>query len=458
MFRSIRWNLLGWTSALLLAALFGFGTVLYQRLQVLTDERIETELAGAAELIQQRLHVHRPHPGAPPSIQIPETLLQRFGSSENEAAYAVLWQPDGTRIASAQAPPDVPRPGPVRGEAPDTPRFRQRGDLREVILLRGNGGHLVVGRSTAVEKTQLRHLTWELVGTGLAVLLIGLGGGWFLLGRSLRPIADMTATAEAISASNLSRRINVAETESELGPLARVLNRMLDRLEEAFEQQKRFTADASHELRTPLSVIFSQIELALTRERAPADYVQALQTCSRAARRMRSLVNDLLVLARADAGMLELEREPVDLKACVEECAAMVQHLAAERGIAIGLHLAEAEWTGDVERTAQVITNLLTNAIRYNRPGGRVDVYLEKHPAEIELAVADTGIGIPEEERQSIFERFHRVDKVRSREMGGSGLGLAICQSLVTAQGGTIECASQVGEGSRFTVRLPVGA
>src|SRR6185436_626967 len=307
-----------------------------------------------------------------------------------------------------------------------------------------------------VESGQLRRLTWELAGTGLAVLLIGLGDAWLLLGRALQPIADMSATAEAISASNLSRRIDAAETQSELGPLAGVLNRMLDRLEDAFEQQKRFTADASHELRTPLAVILSQTELALARERSPAEYVQALETCARASQRMRALVNDLLTLARADAGMLQLESEPFDLKSCIEECAALVQPLAAERGLPIGLDLAEVEWTGDLQRTAQVITNLLTNAIRYNRPGGRVDVLLEAHPSKIVLAVSDTGIGIPEDERIRIFERFHRVDKVRSREMGGSGLGLAICQSLVAAQGGMIECASEVGRGSTFTVRLRV--
>jgi len=455
MLRSIRWNLLGWTSALLLAALAGFGTVLYHRLQVLTDERIEAELQGAAELIQDRLHVHGRRPGQPLEIHIPESLLQRFGSSEDEAAYAVLWLADGTRFASAQAPPGVSRPARLRGEKPDVPRFRQRGDLREVILARKNGGHLVVGRSTAVEARQLRHFTWVLVGTGTALLLAGLGGGWLLLGRSLRPIAGMSATAAAISASSLSRRIDVAATESELGPLARVLNRMLDRLEEAFAQQKRFTADASHELRTPLSVIVSQTELALARERSPAEYVQALETCARAAQRMRSLVNDLLVLARADAGALELEHEPFDLKACVEECASLVQPLATERGLTVHLDLAEAEWTGDLQRTAQAITNLLTNAIRYNRPGGRVDVRLEARPGEVVLAIADTGIGIPDDERRRIFDRFHRVDKIRSRELGGSGLGLAICQSLVAAQGGTIGCTSTLGEGSTFTVRWP---
>jgi two-component system, OmpR family, sensor kinase len=463
MFRSIRWNLLGWYSALLLAVLAGFGITLYHRLETLSDQRVDTELASAAQLIAQRIrpaHRTRGHSAARPEpepIDIPETLLQRFGADENEAAYALLWLRDGTRSASAQAPADVPRPRPLARENPDRPRFRRRGDLREVILPRHSGGYLVVGRSTAVEEEQTERLVWILVGTGLGVLLVGLAGGWILVERALRPIAVMSSTAQAISASNLSQRIDVAGTESELSPLARILNSMLDHLEDAFEQQKRFTADASHELRTPLAVICSQAELALARERSGAEYRQALATCAGAAQRMRTLVNGLLTLARADAGMLQLERAPFDLKACVEECAAMVQPLAEERGIGVDLDLEEAEPIGDAQRIAQVITNLLSNAIRYNREGGRVSVRLREENGEVILAVADTGIGIPEDELGSIFKRFYRVDKARSREMGGTGLGLAICQSLVTAHGGTLECDSDLGRGSTFTVRLPGG-
>jgi heavy metal sensor kinase len=460
MFHSIRWNLLGWYSALLLAVVVGFGLTLYHRLEALREQRVDAELAGAAQLITQRTRPpHRPrgHSPAPPEpqISIPESLLQRFGADENEAAYAVLWLHDGTRYSSVQAPADVPPPKPLKKENPDRPRFRRRGDLREVILPRHNGGYLVVGRSVAIEEEQAAHLVWLLTGTGFGVLLIGLAGGWILVERALRPIAVMSSTAQAISARNLSQRIDVAGTESELGPLARILNNMLDRLEDAFEQQKRFTADASHELRTPLAVICSQAELALSRERSAPEYRQALATCAGAAQRMRALVNGLLTLARADAGMLQLEREPFDLKACIEECTRLIQPLAEERGITVKLDLEPIEWTGDMQRIAQVVTNLLSNAVRYNRDEGKVQVGLWEADGEVILTVTDTGIGIPADDLGSVFKRFYRVDKARSRDLGGTGLGLAICQSFVAAHGGTIDCAGELGRGSTFTVRLP---
>jgi two-component system OmpR family sensor kinase len=459
MFRSIRGTLLGWYTVILLAVVATFASLLYHRLQILTAKRIEAELAGAAALISRRI----PHPrGHPRPLLIPEDLLKRFGEEESEAAYALVWFPDGTRLASSLAPPDVPKPHaepapppPGVEDDPLQPRFRQRGTLYEVVLPYRGGGFLVVGRSAAVEAAQLRHLAWLTFGLGAGLVALGLAGGRWLVGRALEPLRSMTATAQAVSASNLSERIGKVGRASELEPLAGVLDGMLDRLEAAFEQQKRFTADASHELRTPLAVIASQTELALARERSAAEYREALATCAHAAQRMRSLVDGLLTLARADAGKIQLDRSPFDVTACVEQCAALMRSLAADRGVTIGLALAPVEWNGDLHRFAQVVINLLTNAVLYNRPGGRIEVGLRLAGDLLELTVADDGIGIAPEEIGSIFKRFHRVDPARARDSGGNGLGLAISQSLVAAHGGTIDCRSELGRGSTFTVRLP---
>jgi heavy metal sensor kinase len=267
----------------------------------------------------------------------------------------------------------------------------------------------------------------------------------------------MSAAAAAISATSLSRRIDVTEVDSELGKLASILNDTFGRLESAFARQVRFTADASHELRTPLAILHARAELTLSRLREPEEYRDALETCLRAARRMRSLVDGLLTLARADAGRLELRPQTLDLGALVSETVGLLEPLAEEKKVALSVSAPPLEMLADPTRLAQVVTNLTANAIHYNRPGGSVWVALEPGEREAILTVTDTGLGIPEEDRPHLFERFYRVDKARSREQGGSGLGLAICQSIVETLGGTIRFTTEVDRGTTFTVRLPLG-
>ncbi len=272
----------------------------------------------------------------------------------------------------------------------------------------------------------------------------------------------MSAAARSISAADLSRRIDVDETESELGALAATLNETFDRLEAAWQRQVSFTADASHELRTPVSVIHSQAEHALARPRSVEEYRESLEACLRAAKRMKSLVESLLVLARCDAGRLDLARERVDLAETARQGAALLEPLAQERRVALETALAPAVVQADAARLAQVVTNLVANAIRYNKEGGKVVLRTAVEGGDAVLSVSDTGIGIPEEDRPHVFARFYRADAARSNENGGgTGLGLAICRSIVEAHGGSIAFTSPPGEGTTFTVRLrgaPTGA
>ena len=258
-----------------------------------------------------------------------------------------------------------------------------------------------------------------------------------------------------IAGGDLSQRINAADTDSELGRLAGVLNSTFARLEAAFAQQARFTSDASHELRTPVSVILSQTQTALSRERPSSEYREALEACERAARRMRSLTESLLQLARLDAGQETMKRERFDLSRVVRDCVEMVRPLAAERGIQIQSDVPSLECLGDAERIGQVVTNLLTNAIHFNRDQGEVRLSARTEGDVVFLAVADTGQGIPAEDLPHLFERFYRADKSRSRIQGRNGLGLAICKAIMDAHGGGIEVSSQPGAGSTFTVKLP---
>jgi two-component system, OmpR family, sensor kinase len=268
-----------------------------------------------------------------------------------------------------------------------------------------------------------------LAGVGGVILLFGLAGGWWLVGRAIRPIEAISATAVKISAGDLSQRINVAEAESELGQLASVLNSTFARLETAFAQQQQFTADAAHELRTPVSVMLTQTQTTLQRERNATEYRETVEACERAAQRMRRLTESLLELARLDAGQEPMKRLKFNLSQTVWDCAELVRPLAAERGVKIHCDLPAVDGYGDAERLAQVITNLLANAVQYNKANGEVQISVKSQGSMILLAVSDTGPGISSEDLPHVFERFYRADQ--SRSSGQTGLGLAISKAIV---------------------------
>ena len=333
--------------------------------------------------------------------------------------------------------------------------YRNREFRRELLLSGPEDSVVIVGQDVRPQFGQLQWLVTQLLAIGLAVLAVGLLGGWWLAGRAIRPIELISQTAKGIEASKLSERFNVEATDTELRELGAVLNSMLGRLEAGFDQQSRFTADASHELRTPLAVLLSHTELALSRQRSPAEYQSALQTIQRSGQRMKELVEDLLVLARVNAGRLELRKEPTDLKRLAEDAAQLLKPLAEAAGVRLEVTGSQVERAVDSARLSQVLVNLIGNGIKYNRPGGTVSVEVLNDSGVATIRVKDTGDGIPAESLPHLFEPFYRVDAARSRETGGSGLGLAITRRLVNAHGGEISVSSEVGAGSSFEIRLP---
>jgi heavy metal sensor kinase len=372
------------------------------------------------------------------------------------AEFFVIWRSDGSVLKEMNRPANVAPPELEPGVPPDTAFLSWRGDYREAATIGPGATTILVGRSVAAERAELRRFAWQLAAAGVAVLAIGLAGGWLASARILRPIAAISTTASAISATNLSERIDTAKVDHELEDLARVLNETFARLEAAFDRQARFTADASHELRTPLTVLRSQTQLALSRERSAEDYRKTIEECLLATDRMTALVEGLLTLARADAGKLDLRHERVDMKRVTAGAVARLRPLAEELGIAVETKLAAAEVGGDPTRLGQVVTNLVANAIRYNRIDGRVIVQVGTLDGGAVLTVEDSGPGIPPADQPHVFERFYRVSKDRSRMSGGSGLGLAISKSIVEGHGGTISFTSDVDKGTTFSVRLPV--
>jgi heavy metal sensor kinase len=485
-FKSIRWRLQAWHSLILVVVLIGFGVTAYRVARGNQLRRIDQEL-------QQRLMIaFRPGPpdeghghGKPPPDRSSGQPQKDRGHDHDPAAwrahvrevishageleagqtnsfYYVVWQQDGSLLASSPTTPkDVPMPAEIvrdreRGDGPGS-MTRTRRELREFCVCFPMGDRALVGRSMAPDLAAMHRLALWLFAAGLSVLALGMAGGWWVASRAIRPIEEIGATAMKIAGGDLSQRINASDTESELGRLAGVLNSTFARLEGAFAHQVRFTADASHELRTPVTVILSQTQTALSRERAAPEYRETLQACQRAAQRMRKLIESLLELARLDAGQDRMKQESFDLSRVARECVEMVRPLAVERGVELRCQLSGVECSGDAERVGQVVTNLLSNAIHFNHERGEVHITARSENGTAFLTIKDTGVGIPAEDLPHIFERFYRVDKSRSRIQGKTGLGLAICKAIVEAHNGSIHVTSQPGAGSTFEVRLPCG-
>ncbi|MBI3650254.1 MAG: HAMP domain-containing protein [Acidobacteria bacterium] len=289
-----------------------------------------------------------------------------------------------------------------------------------------------------------------------AALLIAGGGGFLLAKKSLAPVLAMSHQARRISASNLHERLPVANAADELGQLAATFNELLCRLHHSFATMREFMADASHELRTPIAIIRGEAEVALTQKRAAAEYQETLTVIADEARLLTRLVDDLLALARADAGERQLTLEEFYLNDVVEDCCRAAQVLALRKEISLTCHTtADLAFRGDEELLRRMLLNLLDNAIKYTPRGGVVAVQLRLAEPHIQMTVTDSGIGIPAAEAAHIFERFYRVDKARSRAEGGSGLGLAIARWVAEAHHGSIQFTSLPGQGSIFTVMLP---
>jgi len=317
-------------------------------------------------------------------------------------------------------------------------------------------GALIIGRSTRQIDQALQGLVRTLVIAVPLALAVAAGGGIFLARRALKPVDKIAQTAQEIEESDLSQRINV-NTKDELGRLAATLNAMIGRLERAFQRQKQFTSDASHELRAPLAVIQAESSLALQKERPPSDYRQSLETISQESKQMSLLTDQLLTLARADAGKEQWNFTEVDLGSLITNLSADVEVLCQEKGLSCQLgQTQDSVIKGDEARLRELLMNLLDNAIRYTPAPGIVSISLRLEGQMAVVAVTDTGIGIPAEDIPFIFERFYRVDKSRSRAEGGTGLGLAICRHIAEAHGGKIEVESQVGVGSTFSVWFPL--
>ncbi|MGA7458683.1 MAG: heavy metal sensor histidine kinase [Candidatus Korobacteraceae bacterium] len=293
-----------------------------------------------------------------------------------------------------------------------------------------------------------------LLGTFVALPLIG----YQIARRGIRPVEDMAATARRISSTNLRERILPDGYPFELASLAGTFNQMLDRLEDSFERISRFSADIAHDLRTPVNNIRGEAEVGLARGRTIAEYREVIESCLEEAVRLSDLIGDLLFLARAESPLAHVRRESVNIVELLDGMREYYEASAAEAGVSLTTSPNRAPVIAQLDRTLlqRAVSNLVSNAVAHTPPGGSVLLAASWEDSAVHIEVSDSGVGIPSEALPKVFDRFFRLDSSRSQSSGGTGLGLAIVQSIMLLHGGKVEIASQLGQGTRVTLHMPI--
>lgn len=464
---SIRARLTLWYSALLTVTVLILAGAAYALLWYGSLQDMDDALQGVAQALEQQAP-RRDNPFVPADV---DALFRRFfGFSpwDRFAQRRDLFGPPSPRRQGAPSS-TLPLSAAARRNAAAGRETYETVDglaaypvrvLTKPILAGGRVRNVIqVGMSQENLYATRRRFLWVMAAVLPLGLLLAAGGGWTLARRALAPVEDMVEAARRISAEHLAERLEETGTGDELDRLSGVLNAMLERLDLSFRQTRQFSADASHELQTPLTILQGELEVALRAPRASEAYREVIQSALQEIERMAVLVEGLLLLARADAGMLRLDLQPMDAAQLLAEVYERTQILAQSRALALHLEALEPHVVyADRERLRRVLLNLVDNAIKYTPAGGRVTLSLWPRGGCVCLSVHDTGIGLSEAEQEHIFQRFHRADSAREHGAQGSGLGLCIAHSIVEAHGGTLQVASHPGEGSTFTVCLPQAA
>ena len=490
-FHSIRFRLTLWTVAILAVLLLVFSAFVYTRQVSDLEGQARTRLALKVQQFQ--LLLHGPIESNGSILQTPDftqreqallqtqdgmalvdtsgQVLQKLGSLDTNTITQLV-QTWGSASQSGR-PIEAIIDQPAAGANEHT--FRSMVVVTPLFVERQWVGLLLISSPIDPQGT-LPRLALTLLLASLGTLALVIAGGYWLSDRAMAPVRTITRAARSISESDLHRRLHLG-TQDEIGELADTFDAMLERLQAAFDRQRQFTADASHELRTPLTIVSLEADHALARRRSYDEYERALRVIKAENEFMTHLVNDLLTLARMDAGQTKLHLEPLDLSDVTLDSVERLIPLAQRDGIElITGELPEVEIEGDRNFLAHMLTNLIENAIKYSGGAGH-HVWVETgcsetgQPVTGWVSVTDDGPGIPAEHLPHLFDRFYRVDPARSRGNGnsaadpeaeeaekgteGSGLGLSIVQWIAKQHGGQVFVQSEVGKGSRFEVRLP---
>jgi two-component system, OmpR family, sensor kinase len=463
MISSLRWRITAWYLAFFALLFVVFGLYVYGVLARSLESRLDVRLTSEAstevglfadELDEMKGDVVRAAPEAVSEMHVRDSVIAILG---------------GGRVLAAG---DAGADGALRQVAEIAASHPEAEFTLTLGAFGRHGAHAAVHRTTAVGANFLIVSMGSLdsIAADLAlvrgILLFGLPfllgiaglGGYAVASRNLAPLRWMAEQARRITGNSLDTRLEIGDAAAELETLAASFNELLARLDQSFAAMKRFVADASHELRTPLAVIHGEADVALACDRPAGEYKQSLATILDESRRLSRLVDDLLNLARADAGGVRLQVAEFYFNDLLAECCRSLQALAAARKVTLECLPAEdVVFRGDEALLRRLVVNLLDNAIRYTPPGGRITATLEARGEEVWIRISDTGVGIAPEAASHIFERFYRADKARSRAEGGFGLGLSIVKWIAESHRGAVSVSSLPEEGSTFTVTLPRG-
>jgi heavy metal sensor kinase len=454
--KSIRWRLTLWNTLALAVVLIGVVVLVYGLVSYSLYGQLDRNLQGAVQLLEQDERI------AGDREKRLLYWLEEF--KEHLNLVGVIYSPDGGVLAkTTELAGDAVPPSPRN--ATTQLRFRTivvpimgRQRLGEARLrLAGHDCIVVVMASLDEVDRELGRLLAALTATVPVALLVSLALGYWLARKALAPMERLRNETEAITIERLDQRLPIENQQDEVGRLAGTINDMIGRLERSFGEIRRFTADASHELRTPITVIRTEAEVALVKPLTLQEHQQLLGSILEECERLTQLTDQLLTLAREDAGQSRREHQPLDLTQLLEQVADTMRPLTEARRQHFEVALdGPAPMDGDESRLRQVFYNLIGNACKYTPEEGTITVRLEATRTAATVTVSDTGIGIPPEHLPHVFERFYRVDKARTRADGGTGLGLSIARSIITAHGGTIDLTSSPGQGTTCTVSLPL--
>lgn len=451
---SIRIRLTLWYSVVLLAGLALFGTGIWLVLTHSLMAALDDSLTEQAKGIVTVLHSDPDPAQAELREELNEYALATPGGNLMEVRDSQGRQILRSKAVALQAA-DAVHQKAFGEQTASSGRYRT---FTMTTLLKGEPYRILVATPLDGTEATLRRIGMLFLWTAPAVLLMASLGGYWISRRALTPVDEITRAARSIGIQNLSERLAVPASGDELQRLSETWNDMLARLESAVKRLSQFTADASHELRTPIALIRTTAELSLRRERSPEIYREALRQVMAETDRTSRLVEDLLLLARADAGLPALPLERLELTPLVRDVCQQGRVLAEARQLEISAEVPDQPVYVEANDPAlrRLILLLLDNAVKYTPAGGRITVSVGSDPAGATVAVRDTGIGIPDAALPHVFERFYRADESRNRDGGGTGLGLSIAKWIAERHHASLEAESVFGEGSVFRVRFPL--